>query len=70
MDSEDNADEEKICAILGDHGDDNHPSYTTICRHGEYASTIRSVIFYPARKKVKILYGKTCQNQYEEFTFQ
>ena len=59
----------KIYSILSDHGDYNQPSDTTLCRHGKYVSTIRSSMFYPDRKKVKILYGKTCQNQYVDFTF-
>ena len=59
----------KICSILSDHGDDNQPSEISICRHGKYVSSIRSSIFYPYEKKVKILYGKTCQNQYVDFTF-
>ena len=59
----------KICSILSDHGEDNQPSETSICRHGKYVSTIRSSIFYPYKKKVKVLYGKTCQNQYTDFTF-
>lgn len=62
-------DEKRIHAILCDHGEDLHPSDTTICRHGTYVSTIRSVIFYPAEKTVKIAYGKPCQNHHEELSF-
>jgi hypothetical protein len=62
-------DENKIAAILRDHGENNEPSLFTICRHGTDASTLRSVIFYPNRKSMKVLYGKPCQNQYDEFKF-
>ena len=62
-------DESKIAAILRDHGENNEPSFLTICRHDMDASTLRSVIFYPNRKSMKVLYGKPCQNQYDEFTF-
>ena len=43
-------DENKIIAILRDHGKDDKPSMFTICRHAQYASTLRSVILYPNRK--------------------
>jgi predicted choloylglycine hydrolase len=61
--------EKKIATILRDHGKDNKPSMLTICRHDEYASTLRSVIFYPNRKTIKVAYGNPCQNEYAEFTF-
>jgi len=62
-------DESRITSILSDHGKDDKPSILTICRHADYASTIRSVIFYPNKKTMKTLYGKPCQNQYDEFKF-
>lgn len=62
-------DDNKVTAILQDHGKDNNPSMLTICRHDDYASTIRSVIFYPNRKTLKVLYGNPCQNEYTEFVF-
>jgi predicted choloylglycine hydrolase len=62
-------DEDKIVVLLRDHGNDNRPSRLTICRHNQYASTLRSVIFYPKKRVIKVLYGKPCQNEYEEFKF-
>ena len=62
-------DENRIITVLRDHGKDNKPSMLTICRHANYASTLRSVIFYPNRKTIKVLYGKPCQNEYTEFKF-
>ncbi len=62
-------DETKITAILRDHGKDNKPSMLTICRHADFVSTLRSVVFYPNRKTIKVLYGKPCENQYDELKF-
>jgi len=62
--------EEKITSILRDHGKDDRPSALTICRHDEYyASTLRSMLFYPKTKTMKVLYGNPCQNEYKEFSF-
>jgi len=62
--------ENKLISILQDHGKDNEPSMLTICRHDElYASTLRSIIFYPQKRTIKVLYGNPCQNKYEEFKF-
>lgn len=61
--------ENKIYQILCDHGIENKPSNLTICQHGGYISTLRSVIFYPDRKTIKVLHGKPCQNRYVEFAF-
>lgn len=62
--------ENKLTSILQDHGKDNKPSSLTICRHDElYASTLRSMIFYPQRRTIKVLYGNPCQNKYGEFEF-
>ena len=61
--------ESRIVTILRDHGKDNKPSSLTICRHATPTSTLRSVIFYPDRRTIKVLYGKPCQNEYSEFVF-
>jgi predicted choloylglycine hydrolase len=62
-------DENDAIAILSDHGEDNKPSMFTICSHGEITSTLRSTIFYPNRKTIKVLYGHPCQNKYTKFKF-
>jgi len=69
LSSKDKIDENKIVTILRDHGKDNKPSNLTICQHGEYNSTLRSVIFYQNRRTTKVLYGNPCQNEYAEFAF-
>lgn len=62
--------EDELTSILQDHGKDGTPSMLTICCHDEfYASTLRSMIFYPQKRAAKILYGNPCQNGYEEFKF-
>jgi hypothetical protein len=64
-----NIDEATITSVLRDHGVDSHPSNLTLCQHGEYNSTLRSVILYPSKRSIKVLYGKPCQNTYTEFAF-
>jgi len=62
-------DEEEVSAVLCDHGRENSPTEFTICRHGENTGTLRSVIFYPRRRTVKVLYGHPCENEYQEIGF-
>lgn len=61
--------ENMIMSVLRDHGKENHPSNLTVCQHGTYNSTLRSVIFYPNTKIMKVLYGNSCQNKYVDFSF-
>ena len=61
--------EEWIRKILRDHGAGGEPSDKTLCVHGEISSSLRSMIFYPRLRKMKLLYGRPCQNEFEEFTF-
>ena len=58
-----------IKRILRDHDADGEPSNNTIYRHGEITSSLRSMIFYQRQKKMKLLYGQPCQNEYEELNF-
>ena len=62
-------DEERMRKVLRDHGPGGELSDNTICRHGEFSSSLRSMIFYPGLRKMKLLYGHPCQNEYQEFTF-
>jgi predicted choloylglycine hydrolase len=61
--------EDTIVRILRDHGKENRPSELTICRHHQVSSTLRSVLFHPDRRTVKVLYGNPCQNDYAELRF-
>lgn len=70
LENKEKVNETQIIAILRDHGKDNTPSNLTICRHDEYTSTLRSMIFYPSRKTLKVLYGNPCQNDFVEFAIQ
>ncbi len=47
--------------ILRDHNEEKTGNRLTICSHGDYYSTISSLIFYPRRRTMEILYGKPCQ---------
>jgi predicted choloylglycine hydrolase len=69
MEEVERIDEEGIKRILRDHGADGEPSNNTICRHGETSSSLRSMIFYPRQRSMRLLYGQPCQNEYEEFNF-
>jgi predicted choloylglycine hydrolase len=61
--------EDRMVRILRDHGKENEPSELTICRHHQVTSTLRSVLFYPSRRTIKVLYGNPCQNEYTELRF-
>ncbi|PKM81484.1 MAG: hypothetical protein CVU89_09545 [Firmicutes bacterium HGW-Firmicutes-14] len=52
--------------ILADHHGGNSGD-DTICRHGPVFSTMSSIIIYPKRKTIKVLSGKPCEGQFEEF---
>lgn len=60
-------DEEELSVIISDHGD-GKGSDVTICNHGEYWTTIRSIIFFPERRMMRVLYGHPCRGEYTEFT--
>ncbi len=62
-------DEDLICSVLRDHGWKGIPSVYTICKHGEPACTHRSMIFYPNKRKIKMLFGNPCQCEYQEIGF-
>ena len=62
-------DENAIKHVLSDHGKDGVPG-KTICRHTETGCTHRSMIFYPGRKTIKVLFGYPCQQvEYQEIGF-
>jgi predicted choloylglycine hydrolase len=60
-------DEDKLAQVLRDHGANHTPSNLTICQHGPLVSSTRSMICYPQRQSIKLLYGKPCQNEYAPF---
>jgi len=64
-----NIDEKLIKTVLRDHGPENIPSARTICVHGEVGSTTRSMIMYPKRRLIKVLFGYPCKNEYQEIKF-
>lgn len=61
--------EDDIFKILRDHGEENQPSDSTICRHIPYHNTIRSTIIYPRKRIIKIAFGNPCEKEYQNFTF-
>ena len=61
--------EDDFINILRDHSGLESGSDDTLCRHDVRIGTIASIIFYPQRKKLNLLFGRACQNEYREFTF-
>lgn len=64
----DTIDDNALLSIFKDHGPDNTPGNNTICRHSDYFETTCSVIFYPARRKLKVAYGQPCTAEFAEFS--
>jgi isopenicillin-N N-acyltransferase like protein len=58
-----------LISIFSDHGADGVKSDNTICRHSDYFCTTMSVLMYPARKKIEVLYGNPCEFEFQEMTF-
>jgi len=69
LENKTNIDEKLIRAVLRDHGTEKIPSDMTICMHGEEFGTMRSMIMYPKRRQMKVLFGHPCQNEYQEVKF-
>jgi len=61
--------EEHIHRIMSDHGADAKPSRLTICRHHDLTSTLYTMVYYPERRTIKVLYGNPCQNELSEMVF-
>jgi len=64
----DTIDDRALMAMAADHGADGAPSDNTICRHSDYFCTTCSLVFYPARRAMKITHGNPCCSDYVEFT--
>ena len=69
LENKTNIDESMIKAVLRDHGTDNIPSDTTICMHSEMFGTWRSMIMYPKKRAILLLFGHPCENEYQEIKF-
>jgi predicted choloylglycine hydrolase len=57
--TKENKDENKIIAIMRDHGQENKPSVMTICKHSPspaFVPTLRSMILFPARRSLSIIW--------------
>jgi hypothetical protein len=62
-------DEFLIKDVFHDHGTENVLSEMTICMHCERFGTWRSMIMYPKRRAMKLLFGHPCVNDYQEIKF-
>ncbi|KNZ69173.1 peptidase C45 acyl-coenzyme A:6-aminopenicillanic acid acyl-transferase [Thermincola ferriacetica] len=59
-------DTSNLTEILANHS--GAPSDNSICRHGPVLSTMASVAIFPKRGMVKVLVGKPCEKEFEQFT--
>ncbi len=59
-------DPENATDLLADHN--GGPSDNSICRHGQVISTTASIAIFPQRRMIKVLTGKPCEKEYQEFT--
>jgi predicted choloylglycine hydrolase len=64
-----NIDEKLIKTVLRDHGSENKPSDSTVCMHSEMSGTTRSIVMYPNRRLIEVLFGHPCKNEYQEIRF-
>jgi len=60
--------ERDLVAAFSDHGPGGNPSDNTVCRHSDYFTTTCSVMIYPARCAMKVMYGNPCSLEYDEFS--
>lgn len=51
-------------AMLADHGPAGEGDDYTICRHGPYHRTTSSVVLYPQRRTMEIMFGAPCEATY------
>jgi len=55
--------------MMSDHGADEEPSRLTICRYDDLVSTLYTLVYYPERRNMKVLYGNPCMNMLSEMVF-
>lgn len=61
--------DDDMLAAFSDHGPGGGGSDNTICRHSDYFTTTCSVAFYPAQKRIRVMYGSPCSGTYRELGF-
>lgn len=57
-------DEAGLRALLADHGDSGEGSDLTICRHGPYYATTCSVLLFPRRRQIAVMFGSPCTSEF------
>ena len=56
--------EETLRALVSDHGKDGKGGDLTICRHGPYYATTCSVLLFPRRRQIKVMFGSPCSAEF------
>jgi predicted choloylglycine hydrolase len=57
--------EGELATVAADHGRTEHGDDDTICRHGPYYETTCSVMLFPKRRTVKVMFAAPCQADYQ-----
>jgi predicted choloylglycine hydrolase len=69
LENKKNINENFIKAVLRDHGIQNSPCDATICMHGKQFGTCRSMIMYPRKRLITLLFGHPCEREYNKIKF-
>jgi len=56
-----------LLGVFCDHGESGRGDDNTVCRHGPYLSTTRSVIMLPRSRRLLVTYGNPCESVFTDF---
>lgn len=56
-----------LLGVFCDHGESGRGDDNTVCRHGPYLSTTRSVIMFPRSRRLLVTYGHPCESVFTDF---
>ena len=57
-------DSDSLLACMGDHGEHNKPSDTTVCVHGPLRTTVATMQYFPAQCRMRVSLGHTCNTKF------
>jgi Acyl-coenzyme A:6-aminopenicillanic acid acyl-transferase len=59
-------DDDRLSAIMADHGASGIPSETTPCVHSSYWNTTACLQFFPKSRRMRVAFDSACQARYQE----
>ena len=59
-------DNDRLSAIMADHGSDGRPGDDTLCVHGSYWFTTACLQFFPRSRRIRVAYSTACQARFED----